>query len=188
MIRSCSVSGSWRWSCQQPSTCGTCLYRLPPARRRGLCTGRSWCDGCGWAGGGQITTQQPSETPQSSERNFSGPIVVVAVARHVGWCCADSRSGFPRASSSACCGTTGADTDLLGVWRWQACFSAWSTTAGVASLGAGRARLQHQGWAGSPLIRNGTVTMLDATPRSFRSSASMRPSLFRSGTTFGASL
>src|SRR5215470_15548600 len=47
---------------------------------------------------------------------------------------------------------------------------------------------QCQGWAGSPLIRNGTVTMLDATPRSLRSAASMRPSLFRSGTTFGASL
>jgi hypothetical protein len=51
-----------------------------------------------------------------------------------------------------------------------------------------RVRPQYQGWAGSPLIRNGTVTMLDATPRSLRSPASMRPSLFRSGTTFGASL
>ena len=51
-----------------------------------------------------------------------------------------------------------------------------------------RVRPQYQGWAGSPLIRNGTVTMLDATPRSLRSAASMRPSLFRSGTTFGASL
>ena len=49
-------------------------------------------------------------------------------------------------------------------------------------------RPQYQGWAGSPLIRNGTVTMLDATPRSLRSAASMRPSWFRSGTTFGASL
>ncbi len=47
---------------------------------------------------------------------------------------------------------------------------------------------QRQGWAGAPLIRNGTVTMLDAIPRSLRSAASMRPSLFRSGTTFGASL
>ena len=51
-----------------------------------------------------------------------------------------------------------------------------------------RVRPQYQGWAGSPLIRNGTVTMLDATPKSLRSAASMRPSLFRSGTTFGASL
>jgi hypothetical protein len=59
---------------------------------------------------------------------------------------------------------------------------------GFGSLGVGRARLQNQGWAGAPLIRNGTVTMLDATPRSLRSSASMRPSLFRSVTTFGASL
>jgi hypothetical protein len=51
-----------------------------------------------------------------------------------------------------------------------------------------RAFASHQGVGGAPLIRNGTVTMLDATPRSSRSLASMRPSLFRSGTTFGASL
>jgi len=70
----------------------------------------------------------------------------------------------------------------------MACLSAWSMIAWVASLGVGAARLQRQGWAGAPLIRNGTVTMLDATPRSFRSLALMRPSLFRSGTTFGASL
>ena len=54
---------------------------------------------------------------------------------------------------------------------------------------SGTARLaSHQGVGGAPLIRNGTVTMLDATPRSSRSWASMRPSSFRSGTTFGASL
>ena len=67
--------------------------------------------------------------------------------------------------------------------------SAWAGDRPGSSLWASvRMRPQYQGWAGSPLIRNGTVTMLDATPRSLRSSASMRPSLFRSGTTFGASL
>ena len=46
----------------------------------------------------------------------------------------------------------------------------------------------HQGWAEAPLIRNGTVTMFDATPNRSRSWVSMRPSWFRSVTTFGASL
>jgi len=59
---------------------------------------------------------------------------------------------------------------------------------GASPWASARVCPQYQGWAGSPLIRNGTVTMLDATPRSLRSSALMRPSLFRSGTTFGASL
>jgi hypothetical protein len=59
---------------------------------------------------------------------------------------------------------------------------------GSSPWASARVRPQYQGWAGSPLIRNGTVTMLDATPRSLRSAALMRPSLFRSGTTFGASL
>jgi hypothetical protein len=41
---------------------------------------------------------------------------------------------------------------------------------------------------GQSLIRNGTVTMFEATPWAFRSVASMWPSRFASGTTAGASL
>ena len=68
-------------------------------------------------------------------------------------------------------GSLGKFLDLIGSW-----------------VGRRHGAPQHQGEAGAPLIRNGTVTMLDVTPSSLRSLASMRPSWFRSGTTFGASL
>ena len=101
----------------------------------------------------------------------------------------DNGSGFPRGVITGPLRNAGVLTPVfLGVALAGVLVGVAGDRPGRLLGRRARVRPRDQGWAGSPLIRNGTVTMLDATPRSLRSAASMRPSLFRSRTTFGASL